>query len=90
MIRLLNKNSDNIRKQNSLLLFNLDHLDCSQESSRILVLKTLSIHARHVLYIRTLLRTLQAGIEDTNPLITNIFRLLRKYLGSFMLVSIVL
>ena len=38
MIRLLNKNSD---------------LLCSQESSRVLVLKTVSIHTRHVLHRRS-------------------------------------
>ena len=75
MIRLLSKNSD---------------LTCSQESPTFSVLKTVSSHARHVLYIRTLLRTLQAGIKNTNPLITNFFSLLRKNLGSFMQVSTVL
>ena len=69
MIRLLNKISD---------------LKCSQESSRVLVRNTVTIHTRHVLYIRTLLKTIQAGINNTNPLIKNLSRLLRKNLGSFM------
>ena len=69
MIRLLNKISD---------------LKCSQESSRVLVLKTVLIQARNVLYIRTLLKTIQAGINNTNPLIKNLSRLLRKNLGSLM------
>ena len=74
MIRIENKNSD---------------LKCCQELSRTLMLKTVSVHARHVLYIRTLLRTLQAGIKKTNPLVKNLSRLLRKYLGSFIRVSTV-
>ena len=69
MIRLLSKNSD---------------CKCSQESSRIPVLKTVSIHARYVLYIRTLLRSLQAGINSAYPLNENLPRLLSKNLGSVM------
>ena len=69
MTRLLNKNSD---------------LICSQESSRILALKTVPIYAWHVLYVRNVLRILQAGIKNTNPLIKNAPRLLRKNLGSLM------
>ena len=45
--------------------------------------------ARHVLYIRTLLRTLQAGIKNTSSLIKNLPRLPEKNLGSFMRVSTV-
>jgi len=74
IIRIWNKNSD---------------LKCCQESSGTLILKTVSIYARHVLYIRILLRTLQAGIQNTNPLITNLARLIRKYLDSFIRVSTV-
>ena len=40
------------------------------------------MHAKHVLYVRALLRALQTGIEKTNPLITNQSSLLRKKLGS--------
>ena len=39
------------------------------------------------LYIRTLLRTLQAGIENNNQLLKNLSWLLRKNLASFMRVS---
>ena len=42
-------------------------LKCSQELSRILVLKTVWMYAKHVLYVIILLRTLQAGTENTNP-----------------------
>ena len=38
----------------------------------------------HVLYIRTLLRILQAGIKNTNLLIENLSKLLRKNRGSVM------
>ena len=48
------------------------------------------MHAKHGLYIRTLLRTLQAGIKNINPLITNLSRLLWKNLGSFIRASTVL
>jgi len=51
------------------------------------VLKTVQMHVKHVLYIRTLLRTLQAGIQNTNPQIKNLSRLLRKNQGSFMQIS---
>ena len=71
---LLNKNSD---------------FKCSEQSSSILVLKTVSVHARHVLYMRTLLRTLQAGINNTNLLVKSLSRLLRKCLVFFMRVSTV-
>jgi len=74
MIRLLNMNSE---------------LKCFLESSRILVLKTRSMHAKHVLYIRTLVRTLHAGIKNANPPIKSQFRLLRKNLDSFIRVSTV-
>ena len=60
---------------------------CSQELSRILVLKTMYMHAKHVLYLRTLLRTLQNGIGNINLLIKNLSRPIRKNLGSFMGVS---
>ena len=40
-------------------------------------------------YIRTLLRALQAGIENANQVGKNSSRLLRKNLGSFMWVSTV-
>ena len=40
--------------------------------------------ANHVLCTRTLLRTLQAGNENTKPLIKNLSRLLRKNLGFYM------
>ena len=53
------------------------------------MLKTVSIHARHVLYVRTLLRALQAGIKSTNPLTKNPSRLLRESLFAFMRVSTV-
>ena len=42
------------------------------------------MHAKHALYIRPLLR-----IENVNPLITNLSRLLKKNLGSVKRVSIV-
>ena len=45
------------------------------------------MHAKHVLYVGTLLRTIQAGIENTSPLINNLSRLLRKNLCSSMWVS---
>ena len=48
------------------------------------------MHAKHVLYMRTLLRILQARIENTNPLIMNLSSLLRKDLSSFMRLSIVM
>ena len=48
------------------------------------------MHAKHVVYIRTLLRTLQAGIKNTHPLFKNLSRLLSKNLGTFMPVSTVL
>ena len=38
-------------------------------------------------YIKTLLRTLQAGIENVNQLLKNLSRLLRINLGSSMQVS---
>ena len=44
------------------------------------------MHTKHVVYIRTLLPALQAGIQNTNPGINS---LLRKNLGSFMQVSAV-
>ena len=47
------------------------------------------MHAKHVLYIEGLLRTLQARIKNINPLMKNLSRLLRKDLGSFMRVSTV-
>ena len=53
----------------------------------MLVLKAVSIHAKHVLYIRTVVRALQAGTKNTNPLIKNLSRLLRENLGSFMWAS---
>ena len=53
------------------------------------MLKTVPIHARHVLYRRTLLRTLKAGIENTNPIIKKLSRLLKKNLRSFMRISAV-
>ena len=37
----------------------------------------MEMHAKHVLYVRTLLRTFQAGTKNTNPLIKNLSRLLR-------------
>ena len=48
------------------------------------------MHATHVVYRRTLLRTVQAGIKNTNPLTKNLLRLLSKNLGSFMRASTVL
>ncbi len=45
--------------------------------------------AKHVLYIRTILRTLQAGIKNNNPIIKRLFRVPRKNLGTFMQVSTV-
>ena len=45
--------------------------------------------AKHVLYIRTLLRNLQTGIENSNALIMSLSRLLRTNLASFMRVSTV-
>ena len=69
MIKSLNKNSDS---------------KCSQESSRIPVLKTVSFHAGHVMYRRTLLRTLQAEIRNTIPLSKSLSCLLKKDLDSFM------
>ena len=42
---------------------------------------------RCILYIRTSLRTLQAGIYDNSHLIKNLFRLPKKNLGSFARVS---
>ena len=45
--------------------------------------------AKHVLYLRTLSRALQTGIENINVLIKNLSRLIRKSLGSFMQVSTV-
>ena len=39
------------------------------------------------LYVVALLRTLQAGIENTNQLLKNPSRLLRKNLSSFIQVS---
>ena len=47
------------------------------------------MHAKHVLYVRTLIRMLQAGIENINPLIKNLFRFLWKNLCSFLWVSTV-
>ena len=41
------------------------------------------------MYIRTLLKTLQAGIKNTNPLIKKLSRLLSRNLGSFIGVSTV-
>ena len=38
-------------------------------------------------YIRILLRTVQAGNENCNQLLKNLYRLFRKNLGSFMQVS---
>ena len=38
------------------------------------------MHAKHVLYIRTLLRTLQAGPKNTNPLIKALFTLRKELL----------
>ena len=64
-------------------------LQCFQESSRIPVLKTLFMCAKHVLYVRPLLETLEAGIENINTLIKNLLRLLGKNLVSFMQVSTV-
>ena len=54
------------------------------------MLKTVSIHAKHVLYIRTLLRTLEVGIKNTDLPIKNLSRLLRKYLGCSMRFSTVI
>ena len=54
------------------------------------MLKAVQMDAKHVLYVRTLLRTLQVGIENTNPLIKNLSRLLRKNLCSSVRVSTVL
>ena len=45
--------------------------------------------ARYIMYIRTSLRTLQAGIYNNSHLIKNLFRLQKKNLGSFMWVSTV-
>ena len=45
--------------------------------------------ARHVLYIRTLLRILQVGITNTSPLTKNLPRLPEKNLGSYIWVSTV-
>ena len=45
--------------------------------------------ARCILYIRTSLRTLQAGIYNNSHLIKNLFRLPKKNLGSFTRVSTV-
>ena len=47
------------------------------------------MHAKHLLYVRTLLRTVQAGTENISQTIKNLSRLLRKNLGSFMRVSTV-
>ena len=77
-IRFLNKNSN-------LSMFSriLDN------SSEFLCWKTVLMCARCVLYVRTFLRTLQAGIYNNNHLIKNLFRLPKKNLGSFMRVSTV-
>ena len=48
------------------------------------------MHAKRVLYIRNFVRTLTAGIENINPLIKSLSRLVRKDLGSFMRYSTVL
>ena len=42
------------------------------------------MHAKRVLYIRNFLRTLQAGIENINPQIKSLSRLLRKSLRFFL------
>ena len=73
---------------NPLLNRNYD-LRRFQKLSRILVMKTVLMCARHVLYIETLLRVLQAGIKNTSPFIKNIARLSRKSLSSFIQVSTV-
>ena len=36
------------------------------------------MHAKHVVYTRTLIRALQAGIKNTNPLMKNLSWLLIK------------
>ena len=54
------------------------------------MLKTVSIHAKHMLFLRALLTTLQAGNKITNSLIKNLSKLLWKNLGSFIRVSTVL
>ena len=48
------------------------------------------MHVKHVLCVRILLRTLQAGIKNNNPLIKDLSRLLRKNVDSIMRVSTVL
>ena len=53
------------------------------------MLKTVKMHAKHVVCIRTLYRAMQNGVVNTNPLIMNLSRLLRKNLGSFVRVSTV-
>ena len=58
-------------------------LKCSQESSIILELKTVYIHAEHVVCLRTLLKTLEAGIENINRLIKNLSGLPGKKRRSF-------
>ena len=47
------------------------------------------LFARNMLYIRALLRTLQIGIKNINPLSKNLSRLLRKTLSSSMRASTV-
>ena len=46
------------------------------------------LKTKHVVYIGTLLRTLQAGIENIITPIKNLSRLLRRNLSSFMRVSV--
>ena len=48
------------------------------------------MNANHLLYIKTLLKTLQTGIERIDPLIKSLSRLLRKNLSSVMRASTVL
>ena len=55
----------------------------------IFVLKTLQMHAKQVLYVKALLRTLQAGCQNTNPLIKRLSRLLRKNFGFSVRISTV-
>ena len=59
------------------------------------MLNTVSIHARHLLFLRTFFTifTISVGflrIKNTNPRIKNLSRLLRKNLSSFIWVSTVL
>ena len=72
MKRLLQKNSDFI------VFPGIIKNSCAENSV---------MHSKHVVYIRTLLKSFQAGIKKINSLIKNLSRQPRKNLGSFMPVS---